>query len=219
MAICIKGENISEERIINALKDRAKGISTYIELMKIIEKEKELPDEFKEEFKKFYGMKRCKFSDEFYDKYFEYLDKNRKMNNPNYKEIEFSEVIDDIWKTKTSKRVEASFSSKLLASINNEKPVWDSNVFSRLKMTRTASIKDKDKQIKKTISKYKDLENEINSEFFGTKKTNNGDKCIHIFDKFFNETFEEKTDLKYITPMKKIDLILWSLGKKEKKNN
>lgn len=214
MTICIKGENISVERIKNALKDRAKGISTYIELMKAIEKD-ELTNEFKEKFKKFYGMKRCKFSDEFYNKYFEYLDKYRKKNNPNYKKIEFSEVIHDIWKTKTSNRVEASFSSKLLASINNEKPVWDSNVFSWMKMTRPASIKDKNKQIEKTISKYKDLEDEIYAEFFDTNKIDKADKCIHIFDETFYEMFKEKSDLKYITPMKKIDLILWSLGKKK----
>jgi len=210
MVVCIKGENISEERIKSALKDREKGIVTYIKLMKTIEKD-ELTPEFKEEFKKFYGMKRCKFSDDFYNKYFEYLDKNRKKNNPDYKKIKFDEVIDYIWKTETSKRVEASFSSKLLASINNDKPVWDRNVFSWLEMTRTTSIKDKDKQIEKTISKYKDLEDEIYNEFFTTDKA---DKCIRIFDETFSEMFEEKSDLKYITSIKKIDLILWSLGKK-----
>lgn len=213
MVVNIKGENISKETISNALKERAKGIKTYIELMKIIEKD-ELTPEFKEEFKKFYGMKRCKFSDNFYDKYFEYLDENRKKNNPNYKTIKYSDVITYLWETKSSNRVEASFSSKLLASINNEKPIWDANVFSRLKMTRTASIKNKIKQIEKTILKYEDLENEINNEFFDTNNPNKAEKCIKIFDETFNETFDNKSDLKYITPIKKIDLILWSLGKK-----
>lgn len=213
MIINIKGENISNETISNALKKKSKGIKTYIELMKTIEKD-ELTPEFKEEFKKFYGMKRCKFSDSFYDKYFEYLDKNRKKNNPNYKNIEYSDVITYLWETKSSNRVEASFSSKLLASINNEKPVWDANVFSRLKMTRTSSIKNKIKQIEKTILKYEDLENEINNEFFNINNSNKAKNCIQIFDETFNEIFDNKSDLKYITPIKKIDLILWSLGKK-----
>lgn len=171
-----------------------------------------LTEEFKEKFKKFYGMKRCNFSDNFYDKYFEYLDNNRKMNNPDYKNIEFDKVIKYIWNTNTSKRVEASFSSKLLASINSDKPVWDTNVFSRLHLTKIASIKDKDKQIEKTIEKYNDLTEEINKQF---NQFNNKEKCIRIFNEFFNEEFDNINDLEYISTMKKIDFILWSLGKEK----
>lgn len=210
MVVNIKGEDISEEKINKALTKRIKGISIYIELMRTIDSGI-LTEEFKENFKKFYGMKRCKFSDEFYTKYFEYLDKNRKKNNQNYKKIEFNEVINYIWQTGTSNRVEASFCSKLLASINSDKPVWDRNVFSWLEMTRPASIKDKNKQIKKAIETYDKLIEEINRQFYNT---GNAKKCIEIFNEFFNRNFSEGNDLKYISSMKKIDFILWSLGKK-----
>ena len=44
--------------------------------------------------------------------------------------ISFREVLEEMWDK--TKRVEASFSSKLLATINPGKPVWDANVLGHL---------------------------------------------------------------------------------------
>ena len=110
-----------------------------------------------------------------------------------------------------SNRVEASFTSKLLATVNPNIAVWDSNVLSHLDdVIVPSTIKDKGAQITNTVIAYKDLINAINK-----LKNNEGKMYIDVFDKTLEGIELESTySLSKVTSTKKIDLVLWSLGKK-----
>ena len=118
--------------------------------------------------------------------------------------------------TTKSKRVEASFTSKLLATVNPNIAVWDSNVLSHLDNVKVPySLKDKDEQIKRTVDSYKNLINTINA-----LKNNEGKMFIEVFDKTLESVKLESTyPLSKVTSTKKIDLVLWSLGKKPKEKS
>ena len=171
------------------------------------------PD-FRETYINFYGMYRCKFSGDFYDLYFTTLEDmiNNKADTTNTEEVYKNLLKMFYFNKKGSKRVEASFSSKLLATVDPDKPVWDGNVFSRLGMSKPVVYKnDKKEQIRRTASRYKDLEDKLREEYLNTRK---GEDCIYVFNEAFKD--EHKDWLKQITPMKKIDFVLWSMGKKKK---
>ena len=113
-----------------------------------------------------------------------------------------------------SNRVEASFTSKLLATVNPNIVVWDSNVLSHLDNVKVPyTLKDKNEQIKRTVSSYKDLINIINE-----LKKNEGKMFIEVFDKTLESVKLESTyPLSKVTSTKKIDFVLFR--KREKSIN
>lgn len=200
MMVCINGENISEETIKECLYKKKKRIQKYVEIMKKLkENNGKLSELGKKKYKSFYGMNHAfSLSKDFYKIYFKYLE-----DNYHNTEINFSEVLDVI--SKASGRIEKSFASKLLATINPNRAVWDKNVSSRLELPEPKSIEEA-KEL------YDELEKKLKIQYLN-------DKSVKKYIKIFDETFkDENWNLKDITPMKKIDLILWSLGKKTKKD-
>ena len=207
-------EIITKNDIEIALKGRMKGINTYLELMQNIEKLN--IDESK--YRSFYKMNRG-LPDEYYEEYFtclkEYLKREdiKQLRSNDVEKIAsiFEETLRRL-KTKSG-RIEASFSSKLLSTVNPNIAVWDSNVLSHLDNVKAPySIKDKEKQIQKTVETYKNLINAIND-----LKNNEGKEYIKIFDKTISDAkLESNYPLSKITSTKKIDFVLWSLGKKSK---
>lgn len=94
--------------------------------------------------------------------------------------------------------IESSFSSKMLATIFPEKPIWDRYVVSNLNMHLSGSTKEE--KIENAVQLYKDME-EWYHDFLNTEK---GKECIRTFDR-------ELPDYKWLTSIKKIDSILWSI--------
>ena len=211
-------EVFTNNEIEAALKRRVNGIKTYFELMKGIEKS--IIDETK--YRNFYKMNRGRFSPDFYEEYFnclkEYLKREdiKQLKSTDVEKIApiFEETLRRL-KDKSG-RVEASFSSKLLSTVNPNLAVWDGNVLSHLdkdKVKAPYSNKDKDIQIGETVRTYKALNNAINDLI-----NNEGEQYIKIFDKVVSDAkLECDYPLSKVTPTKKIDLVLWSLGKKSKK--
>ncbi len=211
-------EALTEEKIRESLKSRVDGIKTYEKLMKRIDKIKEGKDEIDEDFKKdyrnFYKMNIAKsLKEEFYNKYFGYMKEQIKNDS-----LEFGIILKEFYKDFPN-RVEASFSSKLLATINPDKPVWDKNVLNNLRDLGYSDIikipksrnDDKNKQIDETIDMYNKLEHILNTEYL---ETDEGKRYIEIF----NDTLEKYgIDVSYIKTIKKIDLILWSTYPKKNK--
>jgi hypothetical protein len=92
-------------------------------------------------------------------------------------------------------RYEASFSSKLLATLNPDKPVWDRFVLENLGIKKVSySSKDRDSQI---ISAY-DKICKWYDDFMGNE---NAELIVSLFDEMFPDT--------KITATKKVDLFLW----------
>ncbi|MBR3058946.1 MAG: hypothetical protein IKG93_13410 [Clostridiales bacterium] len=111
------------------------------------------------------------------------------------KELSFEKVLREIYRL--TGRIEASFSSKLVATLNPEMPIWDSIVLSKLQMKAPIG-KDKELRLEKTIKLYADIVG-----WYSTfMKTDNAKKWIAEFDKTFPEFVG-------ITEVKKIDFMLW----------
>jgi len=107
----------------------------------------------------------------------------------------FSDILTELYE-KTC-RVEASFSSKLLASINENQPIWDQNVLNNLGL-RLTSVNGQ-KRLREAIEIY----SEIEKWYQKFLPSDNARECLEIFDDFL-------PDYRWISDVKKIDCLLWS---------
>lgn len=93
--------------------------------------------------------------------------------------------------------VEASFTSKMIATLHPDKPIWDSLVLARLGL-----------RLKGTTAKAK-LENAVEvygkivSWYEAYLFTGDAKKNIRLFDELL-------PDYIWLTPVKKVDFLLWS---------
>ena len=94
--------------------------------------------------------------------------------------------------------IEPSFSSKMLATIFPEKPIWDKYVLQNLNMELVGTTKQK--RLDNAIALYADIEKWYDT-FLGTNKAK---ECIEVFDNVI-------PDYQHISSIKKIDSILWSV--------
>ena len=94
--------------------------------------------------------------------------------------------------------IEASFSSKMLATIFPEKPIWDQYVVQNLNMELVGSTKQE--RLHNAIAVYANIEKWY-AEFL---QTNKAKECIEAFNQLM-------PDYKHISNIKKIDSILWSM--------
>ena len=111
-----------------------------------------------------------------------------------YKDTSFDEIITEIFE-KTG-RVEASFSSKMLATINPNMPIWDQYVLEKLGIRTGYQYTNKNKQLEDAKANYKMIVNWY--------KQNLTDERISEFDKAF-------PNFKDINATKKIDFLLWGI--------
>lgn len=179
---------IDISKIEKALLEKENRIKKYFEIM-----EKFNIDNFKEDvfFRKIYNdfYKIRQRPQEFYDSLYYYLEQNKNEN------AKYEDVLNYFYSKFGS--VEKSFSSKILATINPNMPVWDTEVLKKLGMTAPA-YKSKDRLLK-TIKMYY----EIVGWYEKYLKTANAKEALTRFDKIFPN--------KEVTNIKKIDLILWSI--------
>lgn len=184
------------EKISNALWKRRHKIRKYVEIMydfKCTNGHVASDEKFQKKYKYLYGTNLSHLSDDFYKIYFKFLE-----DNYNNKSIPFEKIIKTM--SKASGRIEASFSSKLLATINPNRAVWDKNVRDHLGIPDVKSISE-------AIESYDELETRLAENYLCL-----ADEYRHIVEKTF--ITEDWYGLIDITDIKIIDLILWSLGKK-----
>ena len=86
----------------------------------------------------------------------------------------------------------------MLATIQPEKPIWDRYVVQNLNIQLTGTTKEE--KLKNAIMLYAEMEKWY-AHFFETEK---GKECITEFDCVL-------PDYKGISPIKKVDSILWSI--------
>ena len=94
--------------------------------------------------------------------------------------------------------IEPSFSSKMLATIFPEKPIWDKYVVQNLEMELVGRTKEE--RLTNAIQIYAAMEKWY-ADFLQTDKAK---ECIEVFDCVL-------PDYKHISSIKKIDSILWSV--------
>lgn len=109
---------------------------------------------------------------------------------------DFSLILDELYRL--TGNVEASFSSKMLATLRPEMPIWDKYVVQNLGL-KIPALKDPDR-----LQKTKDLYTGIVEWYTGFLSTENAKECLAKFD-------EMLPDYQWLSPVKKIDFYLWSI--------
>jgi len=198
--------DFSITKIKEAIRDAETGLIQYKEIMSLFRNTNVSKDiSFQRKFKYFYKVNRR--NDKFYKAYFSFLELN-KSSNPI-----FSDTLKHFYKIGKSGKngelvysLEFSFVSKLLATLNPDLPVWDSNVFICLGLRNPGNWLPKEKRIEKA----KEIYNKLIEWYKCFLKSEKG--CNWI--KLFNEKYPDSD----ITPVKKIDFILWQRGARIKNN-
>ena len=157
--------------------------------------DKTFDDNYKKNFNAYYGVRR---NEKWRNAYYDFFEKNK--NNEN---ITFEEIIEYLCDNTEEKNVEPSFSSKMLATINPNKPIWDKYVLKHLKIR--VKEKDKDKKIEEAINIYKKIEEKY-KEYL---EDNNIKETINRIKKILND--ERISDIKIL------DYIIWITEKEENK--
>ena len=144
-------------------------------------------EEFQRIFNGFYRIRQR--SKEFYTALYEYLEHNKNT------EISFEQTL--AFFHQKFQRFEPSFSSKIVATINPNFPVWDSEVLARLNLKTPNLNLATEVRFKRMVKIYDDIVSWY-SDFLNTDQAKNMIK-----------TFDEKIGTLNITDIKKVDLILW----------
>jgi len=180
---------LERQQIIASILKARKGISQYLEIMEIFPQVDVSQDsDFQRKYNAFYRVRQR--SREWYKIYFSLM-QQWKGQKPN-----FDQVIEHF--NKSLGRYEPSFSSKLIATLDPEKPIWDVYVLSNTNHPAPAYYsKEKIEQAKvayKSIQKwYQDF-----------LSSDDGRLLISIFDEMVPEHAK-------ITSLKKADFVLWQL--------
>lgn len=112
------------------------------------------------------------------------------------KNVSFSVIITELFRT--TGNIEASFSSKMLSTLNPSKPIWDSIVCKNLGLKPTG--KTKEEELKNVIVLYEKL----GGWYKEYLKTENAQDCITRFDALLPKYV-------WLSDTKKIDYLIWSI--------
>ena len=164
------------------------GLDKYQYIMDRVKKTDVSKDsDFQKSFNGFYLIRRNEAWRNIYYGYFERV----KFEIPT-----FSNIITYLYET--TGNIEPSFSSKMLASIFPEKPIWDRYVVQNLNLKLEGATKQE--KLENAIALYADIE-VFYADFL---KTDKASECIRVFDRVL-------PNYKWISAVKKIDCILWSI--------
>jgi|SRR3989344_6101077 len=177
--------SLNKQQINMAIPKVRVGLEKYLWLQNEVTKRDVSTDrDFQKRFNAFYRVRRNKgWQKDFY----ELLELNKKTR------VSLEEVLTSLHKKVG--RVEASFASKLVATINPKKPVIDKIVFNNLGLKLpTKNTKDRNTII---VQQYEHLA----KEFSGFLQTENGKYLIGQFIKNYPQS--------KLSEVKMLDLILW----------
>ena len=169
------------EKIIDRVKI---GIDKYNWIMSRVDEVNVSADsEFQRLYNGFYRMRQRPAG--FYASYYAYLEQNK-----HNRELTFEDVVAYLYRETGS--IHASFSSKLLATVNPDMPIWDKFVLQNLGL-RTPYYYEKDR-LQKTVQIYQCI-----CDWY---KSSEATEKLNEFNRLFPNTD--------ISNVKKIDFILWA---------
>ncbi len=175
------------EAVISKMLRKSFGIDKYSFIIKELFKRNISKDNYYQKaFNSFYVVRR---NHEWRKIYYEYFESQK-----NNKHVTFEKVIRYLF-DKTG-QVEASFSSKLLSTVNPNMPIWDAYVLKNLGLKMKLG-KPKDK-IEQAIRLYQ----EINETYLRLVRSEWGKSAIAKFN-------EVLPDAQWISETKKIDFFIW----------
>ena len=173
----LNGKEILQQQLARGL-----GLDRYAFIMR---GEPSSP-EFQRVFNGYYRVRRSK---EWQCHYYGLFDKARESN------CSFEQTIKELY-TLTG-NVEASYTSKLIATIDSSKPIWDQYVLRNLGLELTGRTKDE--KMQNAITLYEKIEKWYDHYL----STNEARENIDLFDRIL-------PDYAWISDVKKIDCLLWS---------
>ena len=181
--IYIDAKKVIENRIAESM-----GFDKYKQIMEMVWKtDVSTNPDFQRTFNAFYRVRR---NAEWRKAYYNLFEK-AKDSNPSF---EF--IIRTIYKA--TGNIEASFASKMLATINPEKPIWDRYVVQNLCLNLKG--KTKADQLDCAVDLYDQMVN-----WYGDfLQTENGMDCIAEFNRIL-------PGYTWMSDVKKIDFFLWSI--------
>lgn len=191
--------NISSEDVIGKCLETAFELKTYVKIMEKVRDSKFKADaNFRKQFNGFYKVQRM--TGEWYEEYYKLLEEQ--ISNPK----DFGTILkilysEDLYTKKP--RVEVSYTSKLIATANSDKPIWDQFVLKNLGY-ETEWHKYNNKSFETRVNKAVEIYGKIETDYLEFMGTKEGKECIHRF----NELLPKYAS---ITDVKKIDFYLWSL--------
>jgi hypothetical protein len=164
------------------------GVKKYIMLMEQFRNVNVSTDtEFQRFYNGFYRMRQRQ--PKYYQAYYTYMEASKG------KAVTFDEIVRYLYDS--FGRIEASFSSKMLATLNPDKPVWDSIVLQSLGLKKPTQYAHD--RLGQTIRLYEQLE----AWYKTFLKTEEAKKMLEMFNSRYPDV--------QITDVKKIDLILWRM--------
>ena len=152
-------------------------------------------------FRSFYGLDNAGLTNKQKMKYFELLAN---------KETNLETILHELYELPTLRRkksIQFSFTTKLLHTIDNSKPIFDKEVSAVIHKTRTGN--NKEEKIKSAKNLYAYLE-DLYPKLIGDKKVQK------VINKFRSKS-EFGDDAKTISDQKVLDFLIWSLGKLKRK--
>lgn len=180
--------NFDVEKVFQERLAASMGLDKYRYIMQQVHKTNVSVDEnFQRTFNHFYRVRRDESWRKIYYEYFE----NMKFTIPS-----FEKIITHIYE-KTG-NIEPSFSSKMLATIMPEKPIWDRYVLQNLNLELNGATKQE--RLANAIMLYSYIEKWY-ADFL---QTNKALECANVFDNML-------PDYKWLSGIKKIDFVLWSI--------
>jgi hypothetical protein len=139
--------------------------------------------------RRFNGFYRVRRGEEFRLALFEFLEKNKN------EKVTFEQAV--MYFVQHFGRLEASFASKAVATINPNLPVWDSQVLANLNLEASKPYQPMHKRVPTTLRIY----DRIRQWYDSFLETETAAEMLSDFDKRFPD--------KDLTNLKKVDLILW----------
>lgn len=177
--------NVNLDEVIGKLKRREKDVGRYHEIMQM----KDSPEkrEFQRKFDAFYRVRR---NEMWRAEYFRLMQNFMKRSEPS-----FGEIL--LRLQQSTGQIEASFASKMLATINADMPIWDKNVLAALRLRLTG------KTLELKMSNAVVLYDNICQWYKTFLQTAHAEEMIRRFDQAF-PTYSA------FSATKKIDFILWA---------
>lgn len=182
---------LPREQLVKAVEISC-GLNAYRETLNLAKIETE---EYQKNYISYYRVRRDKL---WLKEYFSYMQSKVGSQNIKFEEI-LSHISNVAHKTKngSEKTIEASFASKMLATLNPNYPIWDARVAKAVGMKY-----DNTRKIKEYVDIYGELTENVKTFLL----SNDGIKCVEEFDRMFPNFID-------INPVKKIDMFLWQMGK------
>jgi hypothetical protein len=179
---------VNEQDVIAALERAETGIYRYQSIMALFPTVNVSTDAvFQRKFNGFYRIRRNHI---FREGYYSFMETHRNAAPS------FTETLRYLGKYG---KLEASFASKLLATINPDLPLWDKYVLRKAGLKNPAWYLDWETRVKQANTIYE----QFIKEYAAFIPSEEGQRWIQLFDERYPDT--------NITPVKKIDFILWQL--------